>query len=73
MKTIICIILLGYWMFRAAPENTGKTVKQKKGNGQMIVQRQNSSPYTKATVQLIYLDAKGNIAKADLRSSKSFD
>lgn len=65
MKTIICIMLLGYWMFGAAPENTGQTAKLKRDKEQMFAQNQNSLPDTKATGHVIYLDAKGSIVKAE--------
>lgn len=59
MKKIVCITLLGYWMFVAAPgENGNQSLKRNKVKEQEEDRNQNAR-LTK--IKVIYLDANGNI------------
>ncbi len=64
MKTLICILLLAYWLFGAAPDrNNDQAVALKE---QTAFKRQNNFVQMGSTAsQVMYLDANGNIVKPE--------
>jgi hypothetical protein len=65
MKTLICIMLIGYWMFGPAPtQNDGQALKFEKNSKRTAVKNPSGVYHGADTVnQVAYLDAEGNIIK----------
>jgi hypothetical protein len=66
MKAIACILLLGYWMFGAAPnEYDGQNTSVEIENERVTEQNQSSLRLETSTNEVVFLDANGNIVKSD--------